>query len=109
MTPIPGGAPTSASVDSEYRFTNVFRLPRMLPVVVVVPAARTKERDTRHARADFRRWARSAYLGCGGGWPHPVFIAVLVLELEVVPLVLWWHFRVIGINDGINDSRSEHR
>ena len=27
------------------------------------------------------------------GWPHPVFIGALVLELLVVPLVIWWHVR----------------
>lgn len=27
------------------------------------------------------------------GWPHPVFIGTIVLELVVVPLVLWWHGR----------------
>lgn len=27
------------------------------------------------------------------GWPHPAFIGALVLELFVVPLVIWWHVR----------------
>ncbi len=28
------------------------------------------------------------------GWPHPVFIGTLVLELGIVPVVIWWHSRV---------------
>lgn len=35
------------------------------------------------------------------GWPHPVFIGALVLELVVVPLVIWWHVRTF--------PRREHR
>lgn len=28
------------------------------------------------------------------GWPHPIFIGTIVLELVVVPAVIWWHWRV---------------
>ena len=27
------------------------------------------------------------------GPPHPVFIGTIVLELVIVPLVIWWHSR----------------
>lgn len=33
------------------------------------------------------------------GWPNPVFIASMVLELVIVPLVLWWHAHVVGIHE----------
>jgi len=31
------------------------------------------------------------------GWPHPVFIGTIVLELVIVPLVIWWHSRVFPV------------
>lgn len=34
------------------------------------------------------------------GWPHPVFTATIVLELVIVPLVIWWHARVIPVGGG---------
>lgn len=92
----PGGAPTTASVDSEYRFVNVFW-------AAAGPAlwwslVRAEE------RAGFTRVVLSL-AAAGGlprllsvrrtGWPHPVFRGTIVLELVVVPVVLAWHARVI--------------
>jgi len=92
----PGGGPTTASVDSEYRFVNVFW-------AAAGPAlwwslARPAE------RAGFTR-ILLGLAAAGGlprllsvhrfGWPHPVFRATIVLELIVVPLVLVWHAKVI--------------
>jgi hypothetical protein len=92
----PGGAPTTASVDSEYRFVNVFW------------AAAGPALWWSLARAEQRAGSTRVLLGlapAGGlprllsvrrtGWPHPVFRATIVLELLVVPLVLLWHARVI--------------
>jgi hypothetical protein len=92
----PGGGPTTASVDSEYRFINVFW-------AAAGPAlwwslARPAE------RAGFTR-VLLGLAAAGGlprllsvqrtGWPHPVFRGTIVLELVVVPLVLVWHAKVI--------------
>ena len=92
----PGGAATTASVDSEYRFVNVFW------------AAAGPALWWSLARPEERRGTTRVLLGlaaAGGlprllsvrttGWPHPVFRATLVLELAVVPAVLLWHGRVI--------------
>jgi hypothetical protein len=92
----PGGAPTTASLDSEYRFVNVFW------------AAAGPALWWSLARADERAGFTRVLLGlaaAGGlprllsvrrtGWPHPVFRATIVLELVVVPLVLVWHARVV--------------
>jgi hypothetical protein len=92
----PGGAATTPSVDSEYRFVNVFW------------AAAGPALWWSLARADERAGVTRVLLGlaaAGGlprllsvrrtGWPHPVFRATLVLELAVVPAVLLWHGRVI--------------
>jgi hypothetical protein len=92
----PGGARTTASVDSEYRFVNVFW------------AAAGPALWWSLARPAERAVLTRILLGlaaAGGlprllsvrqaGWPHPVFRATIVLELVVVPLVLAWHARVI--------------
>lgn len=97
---VPGGAPTTASVDNEYRFTNafwlaagaalwwsLFRLPERRNVTRVVLVI-----------AFLGGFARLVSVGVMG-WPHPVFIAALILELVVVPLVIWWHVRVVGATE----------
>jgi hypothetical protein len=91
----PGGGPTTASVDSEYRFVNVFW------------AAAGGLLWWTLRRPEERRAATRGVLGLaalGGlprllsvarmGLPHPIFRATIVLELLVVPLVLVWHSRV---------------
>ena len=94
---LPGGGPVNATVDSEYRFTNVFWLGAGL---LIWWSLRRPEQ-----RADVTR-VILAIASLGGvarlisaavmGWPHPVFIGALVLELAVVPLVIWWHVRTFG-------------
>ncbi|MBZ2196495.1 DUF4345 domain-containing protein [Occultella gossypii] len=92
----PGGGPTTASVDSEYRFVNLFW----------AAAGGTLWWSLR--RPEQRSAVTRSVLGLaavGGiprllsvrkvGRPHPVFQGALVLELVVVPLVLGWHRRVI--------------
>ena len=92
----PGGAATTPSVDSEYRFVNVFW------------AAAGPALWWSLAQPEERAGTTRVLLGlaaAGGlprllsvrrtGWPHPVFRGTLVLELVVVPLVLAWHVRVI--------------
>lgn len=91
----PGGGPTTASVDSEYRFVNVFWAAAGL--LLWWTLRRPEERST----------ATRAVLGLaafGGfprllsvsqvGLPHPVFRATIGLELVLVPLVIAWHARV---------------
>ncbi|MBT2517599.1 DUF4345 domain-containing protein [Streptomyces sp. ISL-90] len=99
---IPGGGPTTASVDSEYRFVNVFWLAAGL---LLLWSLRRAEEHARLARAIL------VIAAVGGlarllsvlivGWPHPVFIATIVLELAVVPLVIWWHSRVMPLRERI--------
>lgn len=96
----PGGSPTTPSVDSEYRFVNVFWL--AAGVAVWWSLFRLRERAT-----VLRTMLVLAFIGglarvlsaVVAGWPHPVFIASTVLELVVVPLVLWWHVRFVGLRD----------
>ena len=92
----PGGAATTLSVDSEYRFVNVFW-------AAAGPALWWSLRRPEERAGTTRRLLGLAALGGlprllsvrTTGWPHPVFRATLVLELVVVPLVLAWHARVL--------------
>ncbi|GAB3164232.1 hypothetical protein GCM10027059_19980 [Myceligenerans halotolerans] len=94
---LPGGEPVNATVDSQYRFANVFWLAAGL---LVWWSLRRPERRREVTRVVL------AIAAVGGvarlvsvlvtGWPHPVFAGVMVLELAVVPLVVWWHVRAFG-------------
>ncbi|CAN5157281.1 hypothetical protein BH11ACT3_BH11ACT3_00130 [soil metagenome] len=97
-TVAPGGGPTTASIDSEYRFVNVFWL--AAGVILVWSLFRAAERAliTRvaliiAASGGIARLISIAVVGL----PHPVFIATIGLELVVVPLVIWWHSRVFPV------------
>ncbi len=95
---IPGGSPTSATVDSEYRFVNVFWL--AAGAAVWWSLLRLRERKT-----VTRTMLVLAFVGGLArlvsvfvvGWPNPVFIGSMVLELVIVPLVIWWHAHIVGM------------
>lgn len=98
---VPGGATddpnatVTASLDSEYRFVNLFWL---AAGILLWFTLRQPEK-----RADVTR-ALLGLAALGGlprllslartGAPHPVFRAATVLELVIVPLVIVWHRRV---------------
>jgi len=91
----PGGGPTTASIDSEYRFVNVFWLAAGLILWWTLRRASARALVTRvvlviAASGGIARLISWAIVGP----PHPVFIATIVLELVIVPLVIWWHSRV---------------
>lgn len=94
---IPGGAETTASVDSNYRFAQVFWFAAGAGLWWSLRRLRERRHITRLMLA-------LAFLGgiarlisvVVTGWPHPVFIGVLALELVVIPVVLWWHARVVS-------------
>ncbi|GAA1982687.1 hypothetical protein GCM10009718_19900 [Isoptericola halotolerans] len=91
----PGGGPTTASVDSEYRFTNAFWLAGGIALWWSLRRPGERASTTRVVLA-------VAFLGglarlvsvAAVGWPHPVFVGTLALELVVVPVIVWWHVRV---------------
>jgi hypothetical protein len=92
----PGGGPTTSSVDSEYRFVNVFWAAAGVALWWSLGRPVEREATTRSllglaALGGLPRllsWRRT-------GAPHPVFRGALVLELAVVPAVLLWHRSVL--------------
>jgi Domain of unknown function (DUF4345) len=92
---LPGAHAVDATVDSEYRFVNAFWFGAGVLVWWAVPRV---ERAT----VVLRLTLGAAFLGglarllaaAASGWPHPVFLGVLAVELIVVPCVLLWQSRV---------------
>ncbi|MGQ5262007.1 DUF4345 domain-containing protein [Micromonospora sp. ZYX-F-536] len=94
-TALPGSGPVDATVDSEYRFTNAFWLVAGMVVWWAIPRVQ-------QATAVLRVALGAAFLGglarllaaAVSGWPHPIFLGALGVELVVVPTVLLWQARV---------------
>lgn len=93
---LPGGGPVTSSMDSEYRFVNVFWAAAGLLLWWSLRRPEQRRAVTRLVLAlaglggvpRLLSWSRT-------GPPHPVFRGALVLELVVVPAVLAWHARVV--------------
>lgn len=93
---VPGGAPVPASVDSQYRFAFVFWLAAGVALLWSLFRLRERSRITQTALAlTFAGGLARLVSAIAIWWPHPVFIATLTLELVGVPLVLWWHARIV--------------
>ncbi|MFI8524762.1 DUF4345 domain-containing protein [Promicromonospora sukumoe] len=94
---LPGGGPVNATIDSEYRFTNTFWLAAGLLIWWSLRRPDERAAVTRVILAIAALGSIPRLVSVAAtGWPHPVFIGALVLELFVVPLVIWWHVRTIG-------------
>lgn len=91
---LPDGEAVNATVDSEYRFTNVFWLAAGLLIWWSLRQPQERAAVTRVILATAALGAVPRLISIAlTGWPHPAFIGALVLELFVVPLVIWWHVR----------------
>lgn len=107
----PGGAPAVASVDSEYRFVNVFWVAAGLILWWSLRKAAQRALATRvvlsiAALGGFARLISWVIVGP----PHPVFIGTIVLELVIVPLVIWWHSRAFPVTaNGATADRLDTR
>jgi hypothetical protein len=92
---LPGARAVDATVDSEYRFVNAFWFGAGVLVWWAVPRVD-------RASVLLRLTLGAAFLGglarllaaAASGWPHPVLLGVLVVELLVVPCVVLWQGRV---------------
>ncbi|SCL58168.1 protein of unknown function [Micromonospora eburnea] len=93
---IPGGGSTPVSVDNNYRFIDAYWLAG--GVALWWSLFRLAERAI-----VTRVILVIAVVGGLGrlmsviavGWPTPMFGIALVLELVALPLVVWWHARVV--------------
>lgn len=103
---LPGGGPVTSSMDSEYRFVNVFWAAAGLALWWSLRQPDQRRAVTRLVLAlaglggvpRLLSWART-------GPPHPVFRGALVLELVVVPAVLAWHAKVVPSPNPASDQR----
>jgi hypothetical protein len=91
---LPGGEAVNTTVDSQYRFANVFWLAAGLLVWWSLRRPEERRAVTRvilaiAALGGVARLVSVAFTG----WPHPVFVGVMLLELLVVPPIIWWHTR----------------
>lgn len=91
---LPGGEAVNATVDGEYRFVNTFWLAAGLLIWWSLRRPEERAAVTRVilAIASLGAVPRLVSVAVTGS-PHPVFVGALVLELFVVPLVIWWHVR----------------
>jgi hypothetical protein len=102
---LPGGEAVNATVDSEYRFTNVFWLAAGLLIWWSLRRPQERADVTRVILAIASLGAIPRLVSIAvTGWPHPVFVGALALELFVVPLLIWWHVRTFP-----RQAKSEHR
>jgi hypothetical protein len=91
---LPHGEAVNATVDGEYRFTNIFWLAAGLLIWWSLRRPQERAGVTRVILAIASLGAIPRLISIAvTGWPHPAFIGALVLELFVVPLVIWWHVR----------------
>jgi hypothetical protein len=91
----PGGGPTTPSVDSEYRFVNLFWTAAGVLLWWTLRAPAERAAVSRivlglAAAGGLPRLLSVARVGL----PHAVFRATIVLELVIVPAVILWHLRV---------------
>ena len=93
----PGGAATTPSVDSEYRFVNVFWFAAGAGLWWSAFAPRERATTTRAVLALASAGGVPRVLSWWStGRPHPVFQAATFLELVGLPAVIVWHRRVFG-------------
>jgi len=90
----PGGGPVPASVDSEYRFVNVFWVAAGLILWWTLRRPLERALVTRVVLAIVVAGGVARVISVlVVGWPHPVYIGAMVVELVVVPLLIVWHAR----------------
>jgi hypothetical protein len=103
---IPRGGSATASVESELRFYGAWYLGAGLFLASLA-------RRIEHRAFELRMVSLLLVLGGVGrilaiadaGWPHPLFIVLLALELLLPPVLVVWQWRVSRLaTDGRGDS-----
>lgn len=93
----PGGSAVVASVDSEYRFVNVFWFAAGVGLWWSIGAPQERANTTRAILGLASLGGLPRLLSWKAvGRPHPVFQAATALELAGLPVVLAWHRSVLN-------------
>ncbi|GLY79030.1 hypothetical protein Airi01_072970 [Actinoallomurus iriomotensis] len=104
---LPDGGHVSATIDSEYRFVNAFWFTAGAVVMWSLPRV---ERATAVLRltlgAAFLGGVARLWAAAASGWPNPVFVAALGIELLLVPVTLCWQARVTTASGASSDQDS---
>jgi hypothetical protein len=103
----PGGEAVNPSLDSEWRYAHTFWLAAGVLLWWSLFAPEKRAPVTRviliiAALGGLARLVSVLWVG----WPHPVFIASLVLEVVILPFVIWWHWRVFPSRDTVKPGES---
>ncbi|RKR91207.1 uncharacterized protein DUF4345 [Micromonospora pisi] len=97
-TGLPGVGAVHPTVDSEYRFANAFWFAAGIAVWWAVPRVQRATGLLRAVLGVVIVGGLARLLGIAvSGWPHPVFLGALGIELVVVPMVLLWQARVAEV------------
>jgi hypothetical protein len=92
---LPGAGPVDATVDSGFRFANAFWFAAGVLAWWAVPRVESVTTVLRLTLGVVILGGVARLLaGLASGWPHPVYLGALAVELVVVPLVLWWQTAV---------------
>lgn len=94
----PGGEQISASLDSEYRFLNGIWVAAGLILWWSLrrPLERALVTRVILVVASVAGLAR-IIPAIQQGLPHPAFVAAWVLELLILPFIVWWHSRAFPV------------
>ena len=94
---VAGGGRTRPSIDSEFRFLNVWWTAVGPVLWWSLRAPEDRVRTTRTVLALTGAGGLTRLLSCAqDGRPHPLYLAVLGLDLSAFPLLLW-HRSVLGL------------
>jgi hypothetical protein len=102
---IPDGGSTTASVESELRFYAAWYLGAGLFLASLVPRIERRRLELRVVCLLFVLGGVGRIVGIAdAGWPHPIFIGLLALELLLPPVLVVWQSRVSRVE---TDRRAE--
>ncbi|MFC6021568.1 DUF4345 domain-containing protein [Plantactinospora solaniradicis] len=88
---LPGAGPVDATVDSGFRYASTFWFAAGVLAWWAVPRVERASTVLRLTLGVVILGGFARLLAVlASGWPHPVYLGTLVVELVVVPLVLLW-------------------
>jgi hypothetical protein len=96
---VPGDDAASASVESELRFLYVFWAAYGLALIRVAPRAVGEAWAVRAlALVLFAAGLARAVAWLDGGRPHGLFVALMIVELVLPPVIVAWQARLAAVS-----------